>query len=144
MIINEDLIINNLSLKEMDRKLTEGTTAKADLLFDGVIAMNNTAEQSGVLSAPWTDYDVLFIMACPGVSTTASVEFTTIPLYIFRKNDYNQTYGKLYSNIPDSYNATIRVSVKTSVTNRIYCVMLQNLNWSNCSVQKVYGIKFIS
>lgn len=145
MIINEDFIINNLSLKEIDRKLTDGTTAKLDLLYNGSINMTNTTtEVSGTLTHPWTDYDVLYMLAAPGTFTSSSVELTSIQLFVFRKTAYNQTYAVLWSNIPDSYNAKIRVAVKPQEPNKIFCRALTFTNWSGACVAMVYGIKFVS
>ena len=145
MEINSDLIIENKTLGEIDDKLTRGTMAKLDLLYSGSINMvNTTSEVSGTLAHPWTDYDVLYCLAAPGAFTSSSVELTTVPLFIFRKDNYNQTYAVLWSNIPDSYNGKIRVAVKTSEPNKIFCRALTFTNWTGASVGMVYGIKFIS
>ena len=144
MIINEDLVIENKTLGEIDDKLTRGTTVKNDVLFDGNVVLDSNGSKSLNLSHPWTDYDILYIVAGAGASQAAAVELTTIPLYIMKKNGYNQTYSRLWSNIPASYNAIIRLSVNTSNTSIMSAIALLFTTWTTCNVFKVYGIKFIS
>lgn len=144
MIINEDLKVDNLTLGEIDDKLSAGTTVKKDLLFQGDILMDNTSnDKSGTLSHPWTDYDILYIMAGVGNNFLTAVETETIPLFIFKPTGKNVTYARLWSNIPSNYNAIIRIAVDTSSPTKFLCRCLQATGWTECSVFAVYGIKFI-